>query len=239
MTTVPRIADWTPLPATNWSQRQWDAIRDIPPRVWALIGPVLILIIAIKLKRLITRPDESVVWTLASMALTMFLYLAIGKLFSGDYPGWRLRKRVRGKESQGHLVNLGIARDGEPLGLDQGFVRFVDRALEYGGLETSFRLKPEDVFGPNLENLRHPGSSRFGIESSLSTCSFHLWQHPGIRITFFPLKGHKNTPVAQPLLRWMEERDPATGESVLPPLDRKPGFRLPRVVSWPWAKRAE
>ncbi len=129
-----------------------------------------------------------------------------------------------------HLVTLKLFREGIEYGGDVGYVRFDRGLLRYGGLGTRFSLKPADAtLLPDAfeEGLGVPASGSLDREEAWA---FDLTAHPEIRVELVPIPVPDRPSSAKPLFRWLVDAPAATGESILPPLDRHPGYRKVREI---------
>lgn len=232
------VARWEPRPARRGA---W--LARVRPLDWAFAGLLAVPMAPLYLLSSVARrgmTGRGLVRSLGTMS-------AYRPLLPGEvHPraGKDLRKRLRDAYPKVvYPVRLILFREGAAYGRDEGMVSFESGRLVYEGEATAFTLRPAeaavlpDAFNETVLVDAYDPEFRYGSLASRRAWAFDLAADPAVRVYLYalPVRGHDSLYPA--LYRWLFEPPEATGDSVLPPLDSRPGGEFSKLLGEKGAQR--
>ncbi len=233
-----QIARWETSEPAAPVRRAWAAIVSIFPGMVFTI--VLFVFFGSAFAEVSVRHGRPAwIGAVASFFMTFF-FLGIVRVAEGARGSRRLRRALRGvPPKRACPARLTLYRDERPYGEDEGIVWFEGGALRFDGLITAFRLVPDDAsllpdaFSERLETGLSGPDLRYGSLLARAAWGFDLVAEPGVRLLFRPVAEPGYGSIHDTLYRWLFTPPHATGETILPPLESRPGYRARKGLLWP------
>lgn len=201
---------------------------------WALLAICTSYIVGF-----LRRPDltDEVVWILhlkgyviaaiSNIALIYIYRRMMNYLYLG--PGLK-RLKLKLPDDSAVPIRMTITQQKAITGLDEGYLWFSDGTLFYKGRQTTFRLNREDVPAISLWNRKErPNLAMNRMPEILPIPN----GNSDLKIKFSILDSHEDFTTRRQasqfynsLILWLNDRPQGSLESLLPPTELHPGFRI-------------
>lgn len=200
---------------------------------------ILLAISATYIIAFLRRSDltEDVVWILhlkgyvlvaiANVALLYIYRRMLNFLYLG--PGLK-RLKLKLPDESAVPIRLTLTQHNAITGVDEGYLWFSEGTLFYKGRQTTFRLNREDV--PAISLWKRKERPNLALNKMPETLPVP-YGDTDLKIKFSVLDSHEDFTTRRQashfynsLIQWLNDRPQGSLESLLPPTDLHPGFRI-------------